>query len=175
MYFAMMLSRRLSPEMLSSFSHVLYSKKRVLRLLKKAGIDTGFDVNFRPRFYIENDLSMTIGNSVFFNVGLTVIGKGAVLFGNNVMVGPNVTISTSTHSVNLVCGKRSAAIHGEVVIESDVWIGAGVVICPGVRIGKGSVIGAGSVVTKDIPENVLAVGTPCVVKREINRFESMVL
>ena len=53
-------------------------------------------------------------------------------------------------------------------IEDDVWTGANVVILPGVAIGKNSVIGAGSVVTKDIPENVVAVGNPCRVLRPIN-------
>ena len=59
-------------------------------------------------------------------------------------------------------------IDGEnVVIEDDVWIGSGAIIAPGVTIGKGSVIGAGSVVTKDVPQNVIAVGNPCKVLREI--------
>ncbi|MBP5288360.1 MAG: hypothetical protein J6Z79_00620 [Clostridia bacterium] len=57
----------------------------------------------------------------------------------------------------------------DVYIEENVWIGAGVIILPGVRIGRNSVIGAGSIVTRDIPENTLAVGNPCHVLREIGR------
>ena len=58
-----------------------------------------------------------------------------------------------------------------VIIGDYVWVGANVTICPGVTIGKGSVIGAGSVVTKDIPENCIAVGNPCKVLREINEHD----
>ena len=58
-----------------------------------------------------------------------------------------------------------------VTIGENVWIGAGVVIVPGVHIGRNSVIGAGSIVTKDIPENVVAVGNPCRVLREIGEHD----
>ena len=55
-----------------------------------------------------------------------------------------------------------------ITIGDNAWIGAGVIICPGVNIGKNSVIGAGSVVTKDIPDNVVAVGNPCRVLKPID-------
>ena len=58
-----------------------------------------------------------------------------------------------------------------VYIGENVWVGAGTVIVPGVTIGKNSVIGAGSVVVKDIPENVVAVGNPCRVLREIGEHD----
>ena len=57
---------------------------------------------------------------------------------------------------------------GDVHIGENAWIGAGVVIVPGVTIGRNTVIGAGSVVTKDIPDNVVAVGNPCRVLREVS-------
>ncbi|MDM8101703.1 MULTISPECIES: DapH/DapD/GlmU-related protein [Oceanobacillus] len=65
-----------------------------------------------------------------------------------------------------------------VTIEDDVWIAGDVVINPGVTIGEGSVIGSGSVVTKSIPKNVVALGNPCSVHREItekdkNDWEAM--
>jgi len=58
-----------------------------------------------------------------------------------------------------------------ITIKNGAWIGANVVIMPGVTIGENSVIGAGSVVTKDIPDNVVAFGTPCKVYREINEHD----
>lgn len=55
-----------------------------------------------------------------------------------------------------------------IAIGDNVWLGANVIVLPGVTIGENSVIGAGSVVTKDIPANVIAFGSPCKVYREIN-------
>ena len=87
--------------------------------------------------------------------------------GDAVMFGPNVTISTTGHPVHPYYRMRGAHFSLPVVIEDGVWIGANVVVMPGVTIGKNSVIGAGSVVTRDIPENVVAFGTPCRVIRPI--------
>ena len=83
------------------------------------------------------------------------------------MFAPNVVIATGTH---LVCPELREKVYQynlPVRIGKNVWIGAGAVILPGVTIGDNSVIGAGSVVTKDIPANVVAVGNPCRVLREI--------
>ena len=59
----------------------------------------------------------------------------------------------------------------DVYIGENVWIRTGSTILPGVHIGKNSVIGAGSVVTRDIPENVLALVSPCRVLREIGELD----
>ena len=91
-----------------------------------------------------------------------------IYIGNNVLIGPNVTIDAGTHPIHPELRRKVAQFNLSVVIENNVWIGAGVIILPGVRIGKNSVIGAGSVVTKDIPSNVVALGSPCRVVREIN-------
>lgn len=77
------------------------------------------------------------------------------------MCAPNVTISTTGHPVHPYYRTRGAHFSLPIVIEDNVWIGANVMIMPGVTIGKNSVIGAGSVVTRDIPANVVAFGTPC--------------
>lgn len=83
------------------------------------------------------------------------------------MIGPNVTISAAGHPVLPSLRERGIQFNLPVHIENNVWIGAGVMIMPGVTIGENSIIGAGSVVTKDIPANVVAVGNPCRVLREI--------
>ena len=90
-----------------------------------------------------------------------------VIIGNNVMIGPNVTIITANHPKSPKQRKENLEFGAKVVIEDDVWIAAGVTICPGVTIGKNSIIGAGSVVTKSIPENVVAYGVPCKVTEKI--------
>ena len=90
------------------------------------------------------------------------------------MFGPNVVLCTATHPVSPVLRKKVAQYNLPVTIGNGVWIGANVMVMPGVTIGENSVIGAGSVVTKDIPADVVAVGSPCRVLRPIteedNRF-----
>ena len=81
--------------------------------------------------------------------------------------GPNITIATANHPLQADLRAKGLQINKDVYIGENAWIAAGVVIVPGVRVGKNSVIGAGSVVTKDIPDNVLAVGNPCRVIREL--------
>lgn len=83
------------------------------------------------------------------------------------MIGPNVTIDTGTHPISPELRRKVAQYNLSVWIGDNVWIGAGSILLPGVHIGENTVIGAGSVVTKDIPENVVAVGTPCRVLRPI--------
>lgn len=84
------------------------------------------------------------------------------------MIGPNVVIATAGHPVNPALRLQAAQFNISVHIGNNVWIGAGAIVLPGVHIGDNSVIGAGSIVTKDIPANVVAVGNPCRVLREIN-------
>ena len=91
-----------------------------------------------------------------------------IFVGNNVMFGPNVTVSAGTHPIHPELRSKQAQYNIPIHIGNNVWIGANSVILPGVNIGDNSVIGAGSVVTKDIPSNVVAVGNPCRVLREIN-------
>ncbi len=87
------------------------------------------------------------------------------------MFGPNVTIATAGHPILPSLRKEQYQYNMAVHIGRCCWIGAGAIIMPGVTIGDNSVIGAGSVVTKDIPENVVAVGNPCRVMREISEHD----
>ena len=111
------------------------------------------------------------GSNIYVNFNLTVVDDGHVYVGDRVMFGPNVTIATAGHPINSELRGRGLQYNRDVSIGENAWIGAGVVIVPGVHIGKNSVIGAGSIVTKDIPDNVLAVGNPCRVLREINEHD----
>ena len=108
------------------------------------------------------------GNGVYANSNLTLVDDGHIYVGDKVMFGPNVTIATANHPIEPTLRAKGLQYNKDVHIEENVWIGAGVIVIPGVHIGKNSVIGAGSVVTKDIPENVVAVGNPCRILREIS-------
>ena len=84
------------------------------------------------------------------------------------MIGPNVTIATAGHPILPELREKGYQDNMEVHIGKNCWLGAGVVVLPGVTIGDNVVVGAGSVVTKDLPSNVVAVGNPCKVLREVN-------
>lgn len=107
------------------------------------------------------------GNNVFANFNLTVVDDTHVYVGDGVMFAPNVTIATATHPISPKLREKGYQYNLPVHIGKNCWLGAGVTVLPGVTIGENTVVGAGSVVTKDLPPNVIAVGNPCRVLREI--------
>jgi galactoside O-acetyltransferase len=141
--------------------------KKRLKLMKELFGSMGENVWMEPPIRMAYGSNTTIGNNVYINFNLTVVDDYKVTIGNNVMFGPNVTIAVTNHPVHPDLRRQGGMYALPVVIEDDAWIGSGAIIVPGVTIGKGSVIGAGSVVTKNIPANVIAVGNPCKVLREI--------
>ena len=111
------------------------------------------------------------GNGIYANSNLTIVDDGHVYIGDKVMIGPNVTIATANHPIDSTLREKGLQYNKDVYIGENTWIGAGVIIVPGIRIGKNTVIGAGSIVTKDIPDNVIAVGNPCRVLREVGEHD----
>ena len=109
-----------------------------------------------------------LGSGVYANSNLTLVDDGHIYIGDRVMFGPNVTVATANHPIDPDLRFRGLQYNKDVHIGENTWIGAGVIIVPGVCIGKNAVIGAGSVVTKDIPDNVIAVGNPCRILREVS-------
>lgn len=107
------------------------------------------------------------GSYIYANFNLTLVDDGHIYVGDRVMFGPNVTIATANHPIDPDLRAKGLQYNKDVYIGENTWIAANVVIVPGVRIGKNVVIGAGSVVTRNIPDNVVAVGNPCRVLREI--------
>lgn len=111
------------------------------------------------------------GSNIYANFNLTLVDDTHIYVGSNTMFGPNVILSTAAHPVQPELRKAGYQYNLPIVIGENCWLGAGVIVLPGVKIGKNSVIGAGSVVTRDIPENVVAMGTPCRVVREIGEHD----
>lgn len=111
------------------------------------------------------------GNNVYANFNLTLVDDTHIYVGDYTMFGPNVVIATAGHPINPELREKAYQFNMPVYIGRNCWLGAGVIVLPGVKIGDNSVIGAGSVVTKDIPSNVVAVGNPCKVLREIGEHD----
>lgn len=115
---------------------------------------------------ISNSL-IEIGDSCSTNNNLLIISCGSIKIGKNCLIGENVTIMDfEAHGIT-PDKRNSIGEIGSVDIKENVWIGNNVTILKNVTIGKNSIIGAGSIVTKNIPDNVIAVGAPCKVIKEI--------
>ena len=119
-----------------------------------------------PPFYCDYGTNIILGKNFYANYNLTVLDCARVIIGDNVLIGPNVCITTAGHPIHYL-SRRKYEYADKINIGNNVWIGANVVINPGVTIGDNCVIGSGSVVTKDIESNVVAVGNPCKVLRKI--------
>ncbi len=137
-------------------------------LLKQMLAEMGEDCYVEPPFWANwGGHHVHFGNHVYVNFNLTVVDDTHVYIGDYTMIGPNVTIATAGHPILPELREKAYQFNVPVKIGKNCWIGAGAVILPGVVIGDHSVIGAGSVVTKNIPSDVVAVGNPCKVLREI--------
>lgn len=111
------------------------------------------------------------GKNIYANFNLTLVDDTHIYVGDATMFGPNVTIATAGHPILPELREQAYQYNMPVHIGKNCWLGAGVIVMPGVTIGDNTVIGAGSVVTKDIPANVVAVGNPCRVMREIGEHD----
>ena len=137
-----------------------------LKIQKEMLNEASGDAWFEPPFYFCYGRHITLGEGTYVNFNCNFVDDGLITVGKNVLFGPAVTIATVGHPIRP--DMREYMYTDPVTIDDNVWIGENVTICPGVHIGENSVIGAGSVVVKDIPSNVIAVGNPCRVLREIS-------
>ena len=110
-----------------------------------------------------------LGSNIYANAGLKLVDDTHIYIGDCTMLGPNVVLATAGHPIDPELRGRGLQYNLPVRIGRNCWLGAGVIVMPGVTIGDNTVIGAGSVVTKDIPANVVAVGNPCKVLREVGQ------
>ena len=137
-------------------------------MLKGMFAEIGENCYIEPPFHANHaGYHVHFGNNVYANFGLTLVDDTHIYVGDCTMFGPNVVVATAGHPILPELREKALQFNMPVHIGRNCWLGAGVIVLPGVTIGDNSVIGAGSVVTKDIPANVIAVGNPCRVLREI--------
>ncbi len=124
-------------------------------------------------FWCDYGYNIEIGENFFANHNTIILDGAKVKFGSNVFVAPNCGFYTAGHPIDAERRNQGLEYAYPITIGDNVWIGAGVQVMPGVTIGSNIVIGAGSVVVKDIPNNVVAAGTPCKVIREITEEDKL--
>ncbi len=142
------------------------------KMLKEMFAEVGENCYIEPPFHSNwGGKNVHLGKNVYFNFNATMVDDTHIYIGDCTMLGPNVVIATAGHPILPELREKALQYNLPVHIGRNCWLGAGVIVLPGVTIGDNTVIGAGSVVTKDIPANVVAVGNPCKVLREINEHD----
>ncbi len=142
------------------------------RLLKEMFAEIGENCYIEPPFHSNfGGGHCHFGKGVYANFNLTLVDDTHIYVGDYTMFGPNVTVATAGHPINPELREQVYQYNFPVHIGKNCWIGAGSIILPGITIGDNVVVGAGSVVTKDLPSNVVAVGNPCHILREVGEHD----
>lgn len=152
----------------AAMNRLTYEDLDEVRALFAELIGQELDDGFRliPPFATDSGRNIRVGQRVFINQHCTIYDLAEVTIGDDVLVGPNVSLITSGHPVEP--SQRTARLVGEPIhVEANVWIAAGAIVLGGVTIGENSVVAAGSVVTRDVPPNTLVGGNPATVLRSI--------
>ena len=164
-------------EMLYEYNSLHPSETRRMKEILKGLLGYVADDEFliNQPFRCDYGKQISIGKRFFANFNFTVLDEARVTIGDDCFIGPNVSIYTACHSTDPVERNSRQEWARPVTIGHNVWIGGSVTILPGVTVGDNSIVGAGAVVTKDVPANVIVVGNPARVLRQItdddDRFE----
>ena len=136
-------------------------------LIKKLFNKTGQNFLIEQQFSCDYGYNIEIGENFYSNHNLVILDCAKVTFGDNVFLGPNCAFYTAEHPLDFKTRNFGLEYAKPIKVGSNVWIGGSVTVLAGVTIGDNCVIGAGSVVTKDVPQNSVAVGNPCRVIKNI--------
>ncbi len=160
--------RQVCKDLCFQYNQLLPSKTIERReLLRDLLGSTGENFLIEQPFYCDYGCNIHIGENFYANVNCVILDGAKVSFGDNVFIAPNCGFYTAGHPLDVAQRNQGLEYALPITIGNNVWIGANVAVLPGVTIGDNCVIGAGAVVTKDIPENTLAVGNPARPVRKI--------
>ena len=135
-------------------NHIIFDKNDNFEIDNNFNVDYGYNVKIGKNF------------KSFYN--LIILDENEVKIGENVTIGPNVTILCAIHPIEDIISRNSELEYAKKVsIGNNVWIKGNTVIFPGVIIGNNVIIENGSIVTKNIPDNSYASGIPCRVLNNI--------
>lgn len=142
------------------------------KMLKEMFGDIGPKCYIEPPFHSSfAGLNVHFGEGVYANFNLTLVDDTNIYVGDYTMFGPNVTLATAGHPILAELRIKDYQYNAPIHIGKGCWLGTGVIVLPGVTIGDNVVVGAGAVVNKDLPDNVVAVGTPAHVLRKIGQHD----
>lgn len=142
------------------------------QMLKEMFAEIGENCYIEPPFHANfGGKHVHFGKGIYANFNLTLVDDTHIYIGDYTMIGPNVTVASAGHPIDAELREKGYQYNMPVHIGKNCWLGAGVIIVPGITIGDNVVIGAGSIVTKDLPPNVVAVGNPCKILREVNEYD----
>ena len=142
--------------------------KKAREIIQELIPNAGANLYIEPPFFCDYGYNISCGDNVYFNVNCVVLDCAPIKIGSNVFFAPHVQLYTANHPLDAEL-RKTLENTLPISIGNDCWIGGNTVILPGITIGNGCVIGAGSVVTKDIPDNSLAVGNPARVIKKLNQ------
>lgn len=152
-----------------------FNQTRPSELTKRQILLSKMFAEIGPNCYIEPPLRSNFGGhhvhfgkGVYANFNLTLVDDTHIYVGDYTMFGPNVTIATAGHPILPSLREQAYQYNMPVHIGRNCWLGAGVIVLPGITIGDNVVVGAGSIVTKDLPDNVVAVGNPAHILRQVS-------
>lgn len=142
-------------------------KKRE-KILRKAMGTYSDGLYIIPPVYANSGLTnVHVGKNVVINFNNSFVDDGNIFIGDDCMIGPNCMFATAIHPTSPRLRRHKLQYNKSIRLGKNVWLGGNVTVLPGVSIGDNSIIGAGAVVTKDIPDNVIAVGSPAKILRKI--------
>lgn len=145
----------------------------IMKNIKELFGEMGENASVKTPIMCDYGYNISLGENIFINHDCIFLDIGKIKIGKNVLIGPRVSFLAVSHPLFPSERETGYEYGTHIIVEDGVWIGGAVTINDGVTIGKNSVIGSGSVVVKDIPENVIAVGNPCRVLREIDEKDKM--
>ena len=154
------------------YNNIMPSEEKSLKETMKSLLGkTEGDFCIMQPFWCDYGYNIEIGSNFFANHNTVILDGGKVKFGDNVFVAPNCGFYTAGHPINAEERNKGIEYARSITVGDNVWIGAGVHVMPGVKIGSNVVIGGGSIVVNNIPDNCVAVGNPCRVKRKLTEYE----
>lgn len=137
------------------------------RILVELLGSVGEDVVIRAPFHCDYGYQLHIGARTFINFGLIALDVAKIEIGADAQIGPGVQLLTATHPLDPAFRRSGVEGSSPIRLGDNVWLGGGVIVCPGVSVGSNTVVGAGAVVTRDLPADVVAVGSPARVIRSL--------
>lgn len=153
-------------ERLVHLNHAFHSKQERNQILSDiVGAKIDDTVTVLLPFHTDFGKHITLGKHVFINRNAMFVDLGGITLDDHVLIGPRVNLITVNHLLEPT--NRRGLFTKPIHIKKNAWIGAAATILPGVTIGENSVVGAGALVTKDVPDNVIVVGSPAKITKKI--------